>query len=77
LLRTLCGGVFAVVVDEDYRELAQVVLLEEAGYGLADGGSFVAGWHYGDYGWPRGGRLMTCEIVMKRAQAPKHSACYR
>jgi hypothetical protein len=57
-------GIFAVVVDYDYGEFAGVVLLEEAGYRLGDGGGFVAGWDYGDYGGPGGGGFVIGRIVI-------------
>ena len=65
------GGVFAVVVDQDYGEFAWVILLEEAGYCLGDGGGFVAGGDYGDYAGPEAWGLVRRDVVIEFAQAPE------
>lgn len=67
-------GVFTVVVDYNYGEFARIVLLEEAGYGLADGCGFVSCWHDGGDTWPDGWGLGFCEIVVEFAEAPEHAA---
>ena len=70
----LSGGVFAVVVDYDYGEFTGVILLEEAGYCLRDGGSFVAGWHYGDYVGPDSWRLVRRYVVIEFSEAPESAS---
>jgi len=71
----LSGGVFAVVVDYDYGELAGIILMEEAGYCLMDVGGFVAGWDYGDDGGVDGRRrLVICGVVVEIAETPEQTA---
>lgn len=67
----LGGGVVAVVVDQDYVQVAGVILLEEAGYCLRDGDGFVAGWDYGDYLGPSAWRSVLCRVVIEFVQAPE------
>ena len=74
LLRELGGGVFAVVVDDDYGELAGVILLEEAGYGLGDGGGFVAGGDDGDDAGVVDGGGKRCGVVAEVAEIPEVAA---
>jgi hypothetical protein len=74
LVRDLGGGVFAVVVDQDYGKFAGVILLEEAGYCLRDGGGFVAGGDYGDYAGPDRWRLVGGNVVVEIAEMPKVAA---
>ena len=49
-------------------------MLEEAGYGLVDGGGFIAGWDDGGDGWPGGWRFVLCEIVVEFAETPEHAS---
>jgi hypothetical protein len=71
LVRDLGGGIFAVVVDQDYGKFAGVILLEEAGYCLRGGGGFVAGWDYGDYLGPFGWCFSVRDVVIEFGQAPE------
>jgi hypothetical protein len=70
----LGSGVFAVVVDQDYGEFAGVILLEEAGYCLGDGGGFVAGRDYGDYAAPAAWSLVACRVVIEFAETPEFAS---
>jgi hypothetical protein len=70
----LGGGVFAVVVDQYYREFAGVILLEEAGYCLGDGGGFVAGWDYGDYVGPAAWGLVRRDAVIEFVETPEFAS---
>jgi len=56
-----------VVVHQDCGEFAWVILLEEAGYRLGDGGGFVAGGDYGDYPGPAAWGLVRRGVVIEFA----------
>jgi hypothetical protein len=74
LLRDLGCGVFAVVVDYYYGKFAGIVLLEEAGYCLADRCGFISGGDNGGDFWPRARGFMFCEIVVELAEEPEHAS---
>jgi hypothetical protein len=64
-----------VVVDYDYGKFAGIVLLEEAGYCLADVSCFITCWDYCDYARPGAGRFVVCTVVIEIAETPEHAAC--